>query len=95
MYLWVMNCVKARGLDIVSVVKNTPSGKGEGVKALPFPEGGMVNAKFDAHITVSSFRRRTKCRRYVSQRNREEYGVIKLNQLMQICGYCALILFVF
>ena len=39
--------------DIVSVVKNTPSDKEEGVKALPFPEGGMVNAKFEAHISVS------------------------------------------
>ena len=27
-----------------------PSDKEEGVKALPFPEGGMVNAKFEAHI---------------------------------------------
>ena len=39
MYLWVMNCVKARGWDIASVVKNLPSDKEEGVKALPFPEG--------------------------------------------------------
>ena len=47
-----MNCVKARGWDIVSVVKNTPSDKEEGVKALTFTEGGMVNAKFEAHIIV-------------------------------------------
>ena len=51
MYLWVMNCVKARWWDITSVVKNLPSDKEEGVKALPFPEGGMVNAKFEAHIS--------------------------------------------
>ena len=50
MYLWVMNCVKARVSDIVLVVKSLPSDKEEGVKALPFPEGGMVNAKFEAHI---------------------------------------------
>ena len=40
MYLFVMNCVKARGWDIASVVKNLPLDKDEGVKALPFPEGG-------------------------------------------------------
>ena len=55
MYLWVMNCVKARWWDIVSVVTNLPSDKEEGVKALPFPEGGMVNAKFEAHITQMSY----------------------------------------
>ena len=35
------------------MVKNTPSDKEEGMKALPFPEGGMVNAKFEGHIICS------------------------------------------
>ena len=42
-----MNWVKARGWYIVSV-KNLPSDMEEGVKALS--RGGMVNAKFEAHI---------------------------------------------
>ena len=44
------NCAKARDWYIASVMKNLPSDKEEGVRFLPFPEGEMVNAKFEAHI---------------------------------------------
>ena len=42
MNLWVMNCVKARGWDIVSVVKNLPSDKVEGVKYVVTVEDGRA-----------------------------------------------------
>ena len=38
---------------MVLVVKTLPSDKEEGVKALPSPEGGMVNGKLEAHIIVN------------------------------------------
>ena len=81
MYLWVMNYVKARGWDIASVVKNLPSDKDEGVKALPFPEGGMVNAKFEAHIMRNQSERNLRLRTF------KEFSIYQNRTHKQILPY--------